>query len=229
MKLITEYYGPEVASFEAIEESSVSGGTKNMFIKGVFLQGNKKNRNGRWYPTDMLSECITNYQQNKISTGRSGGELNHPEGVEINLDRVSHLITELNMTKDDGIGKAKLLDTPCGMIAKSLIKGGMRLGVSTRGLGKLGEVVNQSGARPVSDFELVTVDIVADPSAPDAFVQGIMEGVEFYIESNGAAKKVKDGTIIGALEGFKASMATLPLKEKKQYQYSQIMGFLNAL
>ena len=168
---------------EEIETAKVTitegkNGKKNHFIEGVFLQGEIKNRNGRMYPISTLQREAVNYNKKYIEKGRALGELGHPDGPTINLDRVSHLITSLKQEGNNYVGKARLLDTPMGNIAKNLIDEGAKLGVSSRGLGTIRE---RDGVKVVmDDFMLATAaDIVADPSAPDAFVNGIMEGKEW--------------------------------------------------
>jgi hypothetical protein len=177
MKLITE----EVSKVKFITEEK--NGKKSLYIEGIFLQGDIKNRNGRCYPMETLSKEVGRYTDNYINKGRALGELGHPEGPTVNLDRVSHMITSLKESGSNYIGKAKILDTPMGKIASSLINEGVKLGVSSRGIGSL---VERNGVRYVSDdFMLATAaDIVADPSAPDAFVNGIMEGVEWVYDAS---------------------------------------------
>jgi len=179
MKLITEVTFEANCVTEARED-----GKKNVFIEGVFLQGGIKNRNGRMYPVETLAKEVNRYNEAYVKTNRAMGELGHPEGPSINLDRVSHMITSLRQEGMNFIGKAKLLDTPMGNTAKGLIGEGVRLGVSSRGMGSL--KMNNEGINEVqNDFYLATAaDIVADPSAPDAFVNGIMEGVEWAWENN---------------------------------------------
>ena len=176
MKLITE----EIASVKFITEGK--GAKKKMYIEGVFLQGDIKNRNGRMYPVQTLAKEVGRYNESFVKKGRALGELGHPEGPTVNLDRVSHKITSLRQEGNNFVGKAQLLDTPMGKIAKSLIGEGVTLGVSSRGVGSLKE--NSDGCKVVGeDFMLATAaDIVADPSAPDAFVSGIMEGKEWVWE-----------------------------------------------
>jgi len=176
MKLITE----EVSQVKFIVEGK--GGKKKMYIEGVFLQGDIKNRNGRMYPVQTLTKEVGRYNESFVQKGRALGELGHPEGPTVNLDRVSHKITSLRQEGNNFVGKAQLLDTPMGKIAKSLIGEGVTLGVSSRGVGSLKE--NRDGCKVVGeDFMLATAaDIVADPSAPDAFVSGIMEGKEWVWE-----------------------------------------------
>jgi len=162
-------------------------GTKNVFIEGIFMQAEKANRNGRMYPRGIMEKELVRYQD-LITEKRSLGELGHPPNPSINLNQVSHLITSLRFEGNDVVGKAKILDTPMGKIAKSFIEEGVRLGVSSRGLGSLKE---KNGVNEVQDdFHLATVDIVSDPSAPDAFVQGIMESAEWILE-NGMWKPIQ--------------------------------------
>ena len=178
MKLITEVFEDLKTITEARED-----GKKNVFIEGVFLQGGIKNRNGRMYPVETLAKEVERYNEAYVKSGRALGELGHPEGPQINLDRVSHLITNLRQEGTNFIGRAKLMDTPFGNIAKGLVSEGVKLGVSSRGMGSL--KLNKEGINEVqNDFYLATAaDIVADPSAPDAFVNGIMEGVEWIWEN----------------------------------------------
>ena len=173
MKLITE----EILDVQYLTESDGKGG-KNHFITGIFMQAEKQNRNGRVYPVNILSKEADRYNREYVTKNRAFGELGHPENPQINLDRVSHLITSLHRDGNNFIGKAKILDTPNGKIVKSLLDGGASLGVSTRGVGSLRP---HNGYQLVQDdYKLATAaDVVADPSAPDAFVRGIMEGKEW--------------------------------------------------
>ena len=172
MKLITE----EIESVEIITEEK--NGKQTLYIQGPFLQAEVTNRNGRCYPMDVLAREVNKYNETFIKQGRALGELGHPDGPTVNLDRVSHMITSLKSEGNNFVGKAKILDTPMGNIAKSLLGEGVKLGVSSRGIGSL---VERNGIKYIGDdFMLATAaDIVADPSAPDAFVQGIMEGKEW--------------------------------------------------
>ena len=176
MKLITE----EISSVKFITEGK--GAKKKMYIEGVFLQGEIKNRNGRMYPVSTLAKEVGRYNESFVKKGRAVGELGHPDGPTVNLDRVSHKITSLRQEGNNFVGKAQLLETPMGKIAKSLIAEGVSLGVSSRGVGSLKE--GSDGCKVVGeDFMLApAADIVADPSAPDAFVSGIMEGKEWIWE-----------------------------------------------
>ena len=173
MKLITE----QIDDVEVIVENR--NGKKSMFIEGIFLQGDIQNRNGRMYPMNTLRKEVQRYNESFVDSGRAVGELGHPEGPTVNLDRVSHKIVSLKESGSNFIGKAKILSTPMGKIAQNLIDEGVKLGVSSRGLGTL--AVNEDGIKVVSDdFMLATAaDIVSDPSAPDAFVSGIMEGKDW--------------------------------------------------
>ena len=174
MKLITEEITDNV---EFIVESK--SGKKQLYIEGVFLQANIKNRNGRLYPIETLRKEVGRYNENHIQKGRALGELGHPEGPTVNLDRVSHKIISLRESGNNFIGKAKILGTPMGKIAASLVEEGVKLGVSSRGIGSL--KATREGVNVVNDdFMLATAaDIVADPSAPDALVEGIMEGKDW--------------------------------------------------
>jgi len=181
MKLISEYVENDI---QCIVEAKEDGG-KNFVIEGVFAQAEQKNRNGRVYPKQIMESAVNKYVEEQVSKKRAVGELNHPEGPTVNLDKVSHLITDLKFEGNDVVGKAQILDTPMGKIVKGLLDGGVQLGVSTRGMGSLEQ---RNGAMVVKDdFILSTVDIVQDPSAPDAFVNGIMEGVD-WVWDNGVLK-----------------------------------------
>jgi len=173
MKLITE----EISNVKIITEGK--GASKKLYIEGVFLQGDIKNRNGRMYPMETLAKEVGRYNETFVQKGRALGELGHPDGPTVNLDRVSHKITSLVQEGSNFKGKAQILNTPMGKIASSLLDEGVMLGVSSRGVGSLRE--DRGGVKVVGeDFMLATAaDIVADPSAPDAFVQGIMEGKEW--------------------------------------------------
>ena len=178
MKLIAEYVENNL---ECIVEKTENG-EKKYAIEGVFAQAEAKNRNGRVYPMPIMEKAVNKYVTEQVKTGRAVGELNHTEGPTVNLDKVSHRITDLRFEGNDVVGKASILDTPNGKIVKGLLDGGVRLGVSTRGMGSL---ESRNGAMVVKDdYILNTVDIVQDPSAPGAFVNGIMEGVD-WIWNNG--------------------------------------------
>ena len=188
MKLIRE----EVESVKFLVEQK--NGKKSLYIEGVFLQGNIKNRNGRMYPMETLRKEVARYNESNIQSGRALGELGHPDGPTVNLDRVSHKIVSLKESGSNFIGKAKILSTPMGKIASSLIDEGVKLGVSSRGIGSL--QMNKEGCNIVgNDFMLATAaDIVADPSAPDAFVEGIMEGKEWIWDGGILREKLAEQT-----------------------------------
>lgn len=213
MKLICEQN--ENIIVEAVKENA----TQNYFIKGVFLQGNIQNRNGRVYPIGILEREVQRYHQAYISQNRALGELGHPDGPTLNLHLVSHMITDLYREGNNFIGKAKVLDTPNGKIVQNLIDAGVKLGVSSRGMGSLKE--NGAGIQEVQeDFYLATAaDIVADPSAPSAFVQGMMEGKE-WVWNNGTLtvakvqqikktieKKYDEKTVLEAWSAFMDGMS----------------------
>jgi len=179
MKLITEM----TEDVQCLTELDEKNGQKNYYIEGVFMQSEVKNRNGRIYPKSILEKEVGRYNKEYVKQSRAMGELNHPQGPTVNLDRVSHIIKDLQVEGSDVVGRAKIMDTPMGKIAKNLIDEGAKLGVSSRGMGSL--KTNKEGVNEVQkDFMLSAVDIVADPSAPNAFVNGIMEGAE-WIWNNG--------------------------------------------
>ena len=188
MKLIRE----EIEKVEIIVENR--NGKQSLYIEGVFLQGNICNRNGRMYPMETLRREVTRYNENHVAQGRALGELGHPEGPTVNLDRVSHKIVSLKESGSNFIGKAKVLSTPMGKIAQSLLGEGVKLGVSSRGIGSLKQT--KEGYNVVGeDFMLATAaDIVADPSAPDAFVEGIMEGKEWVWDGGILREKYAEKT-----------------------------------
>jgi len=216
MKLIRE----EIEQVEVIVEER--NGKKNMFIEGIFLQGDLKNRNGRMYPMETLRREVQRYSENHIQAGRALGELGHPDGPTVNLDRVSHKIVSLKESGNNFIGKAKILSTPMGKIAESLISEGVKLGVSSRGIGSLKQT--REGVNVVGDdFMLSTAaDIVSDPSAPDAFVEGIMEGKDW----------VWDGGILRESQVAKTYKYINTLVDQKQLDEKKLdvfNSFLNSL
>ena len=213
MKLIRE----EIETVDFIVEER--NGKKNMFIEGIFLQGNLKNRNGRMYPMETLRREVQRYTENHVNSGRALGELGHPDGPTVNLDRVSHKIVSLKESGTNFIGKAKILSTPMGKIAESLIGEGVKLGVSSRGIGSLKQT--REGVNVVGDdFMLSTAaDIVADPSAPDAFVEGIMEGKSW----------VWDGGILREEQAAKTYKQINTLVDQKQLDEEKLNLFTNFL
>ena len=214
MKLITEIN----ESIEYIVEEK--NGKKSMHINGVFMMGETKNRNGRVYPHDILMNEVKRYNSEYVDKNRAFGELGHPEGPTINLERVSHMIKELKPDGNNVIGKAKIMDTPYGNIVKNLIDEGAKLGVSSRGMGSLEE---RGGTNYVKDdFYLATAaDIVADPSAPDAFVEGIMEGKE-WVWDNGVIKEA-------IISNMKRNIVKAPSKNLDETKLRAFNSFLSKL
>lgn len=214
MKLISELS----ESVQTLVEN-VSG-KKTFYIEGIFAQSNKPNRNGRIYPKQHMESAMKGFSK-VIESKRAMGELNHPQGPTINLDRVSHLIEKMTWNGDDLIGRAKILDTPMGKIAQGLLEGGVQLGVSTRGLGSI-KTLNNGINEVQGDFVMNTVDIVGDPSAPDAFVNGIMESVEWVLDASGKFKEIPASLVEDTLKKKKLSeeralkaLADFILKEMK--------------
>lgn len=218
MKLITEL----TEEIQYISEANEKTGKKDMYIEGIFLQAEIKNRNGRMYPLDVLENEVKRYSNEVIKSNRAYGELGHPSGPSINLDRVSHIITELKRDGNNFTGKAKITETPMGNIARGIMESGGQLGVSSRAMGSLKE---SRGVMVVqNDLKLSTAaDIVADPSAPDAFVKGIMENVEwFYDEANGVWLQEK-------VEATKKSIHKLSSRKLEEQKLAIFEGFLTSL
>ena len=214
MRLIAE----EITDVQFLEEEKE--GKKNYFIEGIFLQAELKNRNNRMYPLATLQKEVAKYNENYIQSGRALGELGHPDGPSINLDRVSHKIISLKEDGNNFIGKAKLLDTPMGRIAKDLLGEGVKLGVSSRGMGSIRKEENCNVV--MDDFMLATAaDIVADPSAPDAFVNGIMEGKE-WVWDNGVLKEA-------AVAQIKQEIDQATLINLQERKISEFETFLKSL
>jgi len=214
MRLIAE----EITEVQFLEEEKE--GKKNYFIEGIFLQAELKNRNNRMYPLATLQKEVAKYNENYIKSGRALGELGHPDGPSINLDRVSHKIISLKEDGNNFIGKAKLLETPMGKIAKDLLGEGVKLGVSSRGMGSIRKEENCNVV--MDDFMLATAaDIVADPSAPDAFVNGIMEGKE-WVWDNGVLKEA-------AVAQIKQEIDQATLINLQERKISAFEAFLKSL
>lgn len=215
MKLIRE----EINNANFLVEEK--GGEKKYFIEGVFMQSDLKNRNGRVYPKSVMETEVKRYTKENIDRKRAFGELGHPDGPTINLERVSHMITELSMDGSNVMGRAKIMDTPYGKIVKNLMDEGATLGVSSRGMGSL--KAGRSGAQEVQgDFYLATAaDIVADPSAPDAFVSGIMEGKE-WVWDNGIIKEVN-------IERYKQEIQKATMRSLDEAKLRAFEDFLTKL
>ena len=215
MKLITEYTESDVQCIVEKKENN----DKEYTIEGVFAQAETKNRNGRIYPMQVMEPAVAKYVDTQVSKDRAVGELNHPEGPTVNLDKVSHKINELKFEGNNVMGRASILDTPNGQIVKGLLDGGVQLGVSTRGMGSL---VNRGGAMVVGDdFVLNTVDIVQDPSAPTAFVNGVMEGVD-WIWNNGILER-KD------IEKIETEIKKAPRADLYETQVREFKNFLSLM
>ena len=216
MKLMAEYIDQAI---ESVITEAKDGKPKSFAIEGVFAQAEQKNRNGRVYPKQIMEAAVDKYVTEQVAQKRSVGELNHPEGPTVNLDKVSHLITKLEWNGNDVIGKAQILDTPMGQIVKGLLEGGVQLGVSTRGMGSL---ETKNGVNYVrNDFILNTVDIVQDPSAPAAFVNGIMEGVD-WVWNNGVIEAQ-------VIEKMETEIRVAPRKHLYETQVREYKNFLSLL
>jgi len=216
MKLISEFIDHQIGYNVITEEKS---GKKSYVIEGVFAQADMKNRNGRIYPKAIMEKAVGNYVDKQVSKGRAVGELNHPEGPTVNLDKVSHKINELKFEGNDVVGRATVLDTPMGEIVKGLLDGGVQLGVSTRGMGSL---MQQNNAMVVKDdFMLNAIDIVQDPSAPSAFVNGVMEGVD-WVWDNGILSAQ-------AIEKMETEIKKAPRKDLYEVQVREFKNFLSLL
>lgn len=216
MKLITEQW----AEVQVIEEAK-DGQPKSLYIEGIFMQSNIKNRNGRLYPKEILEKAINSYNENYVQQKRAFGELGHPDSPSINLDRVSHLITSISENGNDFVGRAKILDTPNGRIVKSLLGEGVKLGVSSRGMGALKSQAD--GTNIVQDnFMLATAaDIVADPSAPSAFVNGIMENAE-WVNENGM-------WVQRAAEQIREQVKGMTVRELNEKKFEIFKNFMDKL
>jgi hypothetical protein len=198
--LITEVFNEDC---EVLVEANENG-SKSHYINGIFMQGDIKNRNGRVYPSDMLEKEMKRYNEQFVKTKRALGELGHPDGPQINGDRVSHLITEMKRDGSNFVGKAKILSTPMGNIVKTFIDEGVKIGVSTRGLGSV-KTTKEGIMEVQNDFHLATVDIVTDPSGPDCFVQGIMENTQYYFDIATASWRQSADTIVAEATEMGAS------------------------
>ncbi len=207
LKLITEHV--EDVQFLTEEKD----GVKQHFIEGIFMQAEKKNRNGRVYPNKVLIKEAKRYQKEYVEQNRAMGELGHPDGPQVNLERVSHLIEHLKEDGDNIVGRAKILETPYGKIVKNLMEGGVKLGVSSRGMGSLKQ---ENGVNTVQkDFMLSAIDIVADPSAPDAFVDGVMEG-KAWVWDGGLLKEQDLNSVCSMIQ--RASKRELEEKKLKAFE-----------
>lgn len=215
MKLITETLQSNISVL-----TEGAGSDKKTFIEGVMLQAEKPNRNHRIYRRHILESAVNKYIKEQVSTGRAVGELNHPEGPTVNLDKVSHRITQLRWDGDNVVGKALILNTPMGQIVKGLLEGGVQLGVSSRGMGSLERKGDIHEVK--DDFMLATIDIVQDPSAPEAFVNGIMEGVEYFMDGDKlVAKRVDE--MIDNLENIKKMKSAQYFTEARLQAFKEFL------
>jgi len=216
MKLISEFVENDI-EFLITEDKKT--GKKNYGIQGIFAQAETKNRNGRIYPLPIMEKAIGKYNNDQVSKGRAVGELNHPEGPTVNLDKVSHKINKLDFQGNDVVGEASILETPMGQIVKGLLEGGVTFGVSTRGMGSLSQ---RNNAMVVNDdYILNAVDIVQDPSAPSAFVNGIMEGVE-WVWNNGIIEAQ-------TIERMETEIKKAPRADLYETQVREFKNFLSLL
>ena len=214
MKLISEFNDQELNFITEGKDDE-----KKYVIEGIFAQANNKNRNGRIYPREVMSSAIGKYNRDQVAPGRAVGELNHPEGPTVNLDKVSHKIDNLVLEGNDVMGKATILNTPMGEVVKGLLDGGVKLGVSTRGMGSLEQRNNAMVVKP--DFMLNAIDIVQDPSAPGAFVNGVMEGVE-WVRHNGIIEAK-------TIEKMETEIKNAPRANLYETQVREFKNFLSLL
>lgn len=220
LNLIVESPAPK-EEFEYIVEEGNSKGSQNFFIKGPYMMAEDVNRNKRIYSLNEMQTEIKRYEDTMVSTGRAMGELNHPTTADVDLERACHLVTE--MTQDGNVfyGKSKVLSTPTGLIVKSLINDGVRVGMSSRALGQLIPESGQDGVSRVQDFKLVAIDCVADPSFPKAFVNGILESKQYVVNAYGQFEE--------AYDIFEKNISTMPLKNKDAFLKENIIKFLKTL
>lgn len=220
LNLIVESPAPK-EEFEYIVEEGNSKGSQNFFIKGPYMMAEDVNRNKRIYSLNEMQTEIKRYEDTMVSTGRAMGELNHPTTADVDLERACHLVTE--MTQDGNVfyGKSKVLSTPTGLIVRSLINDGVRVGMSSRALGQLIPESGQDGVSRVQDFKLVAIDCVADPSFPKAFVNGILESKQYVVNAYGQFEE--------AYDIFEKNLSTMPLKNKDAFLKENIIKFLRTL
>ena len=220
LNLIVESPAPK-EEFEYIVEEGNSKGSQNFFIKGPYMMAEDVNRNKRIYSLNEMQTEIKRYEDTMVSTGRAMGELNHPTTADVDLERACHLVTE--MTQDGNVfyGKSKVLSTPTGLIVRSLINDGVRVGMSSRALGQLIPESGEEGVSRVQDFKLVAIDCVADPSFPKAFVNGILESKQYVVNAYGQFEE--------AYDIFEKNISTMPLKNKDAFLKENIIKFLRTL
>jgi len=207
--------------FEYVLEESSKDGKKNLFIKGPYMMAEGVNRNKRIYPLEEMVRETKRYQVDMVNSGRAMGELNHPTTADVDLERACHLVTELSQEGNVFYGKSKVLSTPTGLIVRSLINDGVRVGMSSRALGQLIPESGSDGINRVKDFKLVAIDCVADPSFPKAFVNGILESKQYVVNKYGQFEEMYDN--------FENNISSMPLKNKDQFLKNNIIKFLKSL
>lgn len=217
LRLIVEKPAPE-EQFEYILEEKDRNTPATLFIRGPYMMAEGVNRNNRLYPITEMQREVERYRTEMISTARAMGELNHPTNADVDLERACHLVTELKQDGNVFYGKSKVLNTPCGLIVKSLINDGVRVGMSSRALGQL---VESGGKNVVKDMRLVAVDCVADPSFPKAFVNGILESKQWVLSEDGKFEEDYDR--------FESSISTLPKHEVDSYLRKMVLEFINKI
>jgi hypothetical protein len=217
LRLIVEKPAPE-EQFEYILEEKDRNSPSTLFIKGPYMMAENINRNNRIYPISEMAREVDRYKNEMIATSRAMGELNHPQSADVDLERACHIVTEMYQDGNVFYGKSKVLTTPCGLIVKSLVNDGVRVGMSSR---SLGQIVENSGKNVVKDMRLVAIDCVADPSFPKAFVNGILESKEWVLKLDGKLEQV--------YEGFEDAISSLPKIQVEQYLKTQILEFLNKI
>ena len=220
LNLIVETPAPK-ESFEYIVEEGNSKDQKNFFIKGPYMMAEGVNRNKRIYPLEEMQREVKRYENLMVKTGRAMGELNHPTTADVDLERACHLVTEMSQDGNVFYGKSKVLSTPTGMIVRSLINDGVRVGMSSRALGNLIPESGQDGVNRVKDFKLVAIDCVADPSFPKAFVNGILESKQYVVNKYGQFEE--------AYDNFEKTISTMPLKNKDDFLRKHMLQFIKSL
>ena len=215
-KLLVET--PDIHDFEYVVEEKNMGADRSMWIKGVYMMANEVNKNQRMYPLEEMAREVKRYHDDMISPGRAMGELNHPTTADVNLERACHLVTEMQQSGNYFIGKSKVLSTPMGKIVENLIQDGVKVGMSSRALGKLNE---EGGTNVVEDMKLVAIDCVADPSCSKAFVNGILESKQWILG--------KDGDFLEAYDQFETGIATLPKHDVETYIKDQVLSFITQI
>jgi hypothetical protein len=217
LRLIVEKPAPE-EQFEYILEEKDRNSPSTLYIKGPYMMAENINRNNRIYPISEMAREVERYKSEMITTSRAMGELNHPQSADVNLERACHIVTEMYQDGNVFYGKSKVLTTPCGLIVKSLVNDGVRVGMSSR---SLGQIVENSGKNVVKDMRLVAIDCVADPSFPKAFVNGILESKEWVLNLDGKLEQIYDN--------FENAISDLPKIQVEQYLRDSILEFLNKI